>query len=251
MNERIESFKKALAARCAVKAIAGINNFDLNNILEVVQAADAAGIQAVDVAAQADIVAAVRKATQAVVFASSVEPQALADAVAAGADVAELGNFDALYDQGLFLSADEVLQLAQETVDLVKGQALVSITVPGHLTPESQVKLAQALETLGVDLIQTEGAARVLSAEPTVKSLGQSEKEALTLRNTRVLVEAARLPVMTASGITADNAALAFEAGAAAIGVGSYLKQAADIQDMQARAQAIMANRSRVISQVS
>lgn len=251
MNNRLETLKAALKARNAVKIIAGIANLDLENILQVARAAEAAGAHAVDVAAHPEIVEAVREVTSAAVFASSVEPKALAAAVAAGADVAELGNFDALYDQGLFLSADEVLKLAQETLSLVQGQALISITVPGHLTPESQIQLASQLEALGIDLIQTEGAARVLSSEPTVKSLTQSEKETLTLRNTRALVKATRLPVMTASGINADNVALAFEAGAAAVGIGSFINQAATEAEMTERATAVMANRTCVISQVS
>jgi 2-keto-3-deoxy-6-phosphogluconate aldolase len=251
MTNRIETLQKALRARNAVKVIAGIANLDLDNVLQVVRAAEAAGAQAVDVAACPEIVKAAKAATQAAVFASSVEPKELAEAVAAGADVAELGNFDALYDQGLFLSADDVLTLAQETVALVQGKALISITVPGHLTLESQIQLAQALEAMGVDLIQTEGAARVLAAEPTVKSLSQSEKEELTLRNTRALVKATRLPVMTASGITAENVTLAFEAGAAAVGVGSYINKAANEAEMTARATAVMANCAVAIRQAS
>ncbi|HEY9686445.1 MAG TPA: DUF561 domain-containing protein [Coleofasciculaceae cyanobacterium] len=251
MTNRIEILRKALQAHNAVKVIAGIANLDMENVLQVLRAAEAAGAQAVDVAALPEIVKAAKAATQAAVFASSVEPKALAEAVAAGADVAELGNFDALYDQGLFLNADDVLKLAQETVALVQGKALISITVPGHLALESQVQLAQALEAIGVDLIQTEGAARVLAAEPTVKSLSQSEKEELTLRNTRALVKATRLPVMTASGITAENVALAFEAGAAAVGVGSYINKAADETEMTARAVSVMANCVVAISQAS
>src|SRR5690242_11071877 len=106
MKQTIQAFKEALQARCAVKAIAGIANFDLENVLQVARAAEAAGVHAVDVAASPAIIKAVREVTTATIFASSVEPQALADAVAAGADVAELGNFDALYDQGLFLGAE-------------------------------------------------------------------------------------------------------------------------------------------------
>lgn len=251
MNKSLETLKAALKNRNAVKIIAGIANLDLDNILQVARAAEAAGAHAIDVAAHPQIVEAVREVTSAAIFASSVEPKALAAAVAAGAEVAELGNFDALYDQGLFLSAEEVLKLAEETVALVKGQALVSITIPGHLTVESQVQLAAKLEALGVDIIQTEGAARVLTSEPTVKSLTAAEKETLTLRNTRALVKATRLPVMTASGINADNVAVAFEAGAAAVGIGSFINQAASEAEMTQRSAAVMANRTRVISQVS
>ncbi len=247
MNASLNAFKAALNERRAVKVIAGIANFDVENVLEVVRAAEIAGAQAVDVAATPEIVKAAKAATQAAVFASSVEPEALAAAVAAGADVVELGNFDALYDQGLFLSAEEVLELAQQTVALVQGQALVSITVPGHLTLESQIRLAEQLEALGVDMIQTEGAARVLASEPTVKSLTQPEKEAITLRNTRALVKATRLPVITASGITADNITAALEAGAAGVGVGSYINKATETE-MVARAEAVVTASTRKIS---
>lgn len=248
MNASLHMLKAALNERRAVKIIAGIANLDLENVLQVVRAAEAAGATAVDVAAHPEIVKAAKEATQAAVFASSVEPKALAEAVAAGADVAELGNFDALYDQGLFLSAEEVLELAKQTVALVQGQALVSITVPGHLTIESQVRLAAQLEALGIDMIQTEGASRVLAAEPTVKSLSQTEKEAITLMNTRALVKATRLPVMTASGMTADNVVTAFEAGAAAVGVGSFVNKASDETEMTHRCEAVMVASLRQVS---
>jgi hypothetical protein len=250
MKKNVEAFLAALKERRAVKMIAGIGNLDLDNILAVARATEVAQAHAIDVAAHPQIVQAVKEETSAVVFASSVEPKALAAAVEAGADVAELGNFDALYDQGLFLGAGEVLKLAEETMALIQGKALVSITVPGHLNVESQVQLALALESIGVDILQTEGATRVLSQSPTVKSLNMDEKADLTLRNTRALVKAVRTPVMTASGMTANNAALAFETGASAIGVGSYVNKAANEVEMTERACAVMANRARVLSQV-
>lgn len=250
MTQAMEGLRQALRAQNAVKVIAGITNFDLENVLSVVRAAEAAGAHAVDVAARPEIVCAAKAATRAAVFASSVKPAELSEAVAAGADVAELGNFDALYDQGLYLSADDVLKLAQETIALVQGKALVSITVPGHLGTESQVQLAQTLEAAGADIIQTEGAARVLAAEPTVKSLSPAEKEELTLRNTRALVKATRLPVMTASGLNADNVAKAFEAGASAVGIGSFVNKAADEAEMTARVSSVLANRPAALSQV-
>ena len=120
MKQSLQALKAALQARNAVKVIAGIANFDLNNVLQVARAAEAAQAHAVDVAARPEIVKAVREVTSPAIFASSVEPQELAAAVAAGADVAELGNFDALYNQGLFLSAEDVLKLAEDLDDIVK-----------------------------------------------------------------------------------------------------------------------------------
>lgn len=246
-----QAFQAALTAKTAVKIIAGIANFDVEHVLSVARAAEAAGAQALDVAARADIVRAARETFTGTLFASSVKPEELAEAVSAGANVAELGNFDALYAKGLFLNAEDVLALAAETVNLVQGKALVSITVPGHLSIDSQTRLAVELEKLGVDLIQTEGSARVLAEEPTVKSLTQEEKEALTLRNTKAIAAAVKLPVMTASGITADNVATAFEAGAAAVGVGSFVNQLRDEAEMTTRVQAVLANTRKVLSQVS
>jgi len=251
MKQSLQTLKAALQSRNAVKVIAGIANFDLENVLQVARATEAAGAHAIDVAAHPEIIQAVREVTSAAIFASSVEPQALANAVAAGADVAELGNFDALYEQGLFLSAEAVLELAEKTVALVQGQALVSVTIPGHLTLESQTYMAEKLEAMGVDLIQTEGSARVLASEPTVKSLSPSEKEALTLRNTRALAKATRLPVMTASGLNADNVALAFQAGASAVGIGAYINQASSQAEMTQRVETIIMSRSHAVSQAS
>ncbi len=44
-------------------------------------------------------------------FVSSVNPEELAMAAQHGADVLEIGNFDALYAEGKRISAEEVLEL--------------------------------------------------------------------------------------------------------------------------------------------
>ncbi len=256
MQTSFTQFQQVLAEKRAVKVIAGIANFNLDHVLSVVRAADAAGAHAVDVAAKPEIVRAVRAATRRMVFASSVSPVELAAAVDAGADVVELGNFDALYDEGQFFGGADVLKLAEETMALVQGRAKVSITIPGHLATDAQVQLAQQLEALGVDLIQTEGAARLLSATPEVKLLSADEKAALTLRNTRALVNNTALPVMTASGITVDNVTEAFQSGAAAVGIGSAVNKLTAEPEMIEVLMAVMAQvpgqwEKQALSQVS
>jgi hypothetical protein len=231
-QERLNRFQAQLQARTAVKAIAGIANLEIDRIEQVVRAANEAGVVAVDVAAARPVVEHVRAMTDAVLFASSIHPAELAEAVEAGADAVELGNYDALYDQGLFLSAEDVLKLAQETVSRVAGRAFVCVTVPGHLGVDAQIRLARELEALGVNLIQTEGAARLLAAEPKVQTLSAAEKATLTLSNTRALVAATRLPVMSASGIAAVNVADAIEAGASAVGIGSAINRLATVDAM-------------------
>lgn len=240
MNSRIQQFRHALKQKKAVKVIAGIANFDPENVLQIVRAATIARASAVDVAARPDIVSEVRAITDLTVFASCINPRTLAEAVRHGADAVELGNYDALYADGLFFTHDEVLKLARETMELVGGEALVSVTIPGHLSMETQIRMAQALEEMGVDMIQTEGASRALTAEPRIKPLELRQKAAITLSNTRTLARHTSVPLMTASGIDLGNVGDALAAGAAGVGIGSAVNKLADQQQMLERTEQIM-----------
>jgi len=53
---RIESFKRALSEKRAVKIIAGIDNFDVENVKKVVMAASNSGASAIDICADTDII---------------------------------------------------------------------------------------------------------------------------------------------------------------------------------------------------
>lgn len=86
---RIESFKRALSEKRAVKIIAGIDNFDAESVKKVVLAADKAGASAVDICANPDIISMVRDLTDLPIFVSSVIPEELVHAVALGADAIE------------------------------------------------------------------------------------------------------------------------------------------------------------------
>ena len=108
---RIESFKRALSEKRAVKIIAGIDNFDVENVKKVVMAASNSGASAIDICADTDIIAMVRQMTDLPLFVSSIVPQELAHAVILGADAVELGNFDALYKKGQTFTASQVLEL--------------------------------------------------------------------------------------------------------------------------------------------
>ena len=249
MNERLNGLRAAVDARRGVKVIAGINNYELETVRDVVRAAEAGGADAVDVAARQEIVEAARELFTRALVVSSVEPTELVNAVRWGADVVELGNFDALYAEGRFFDAETVLKLAEETVTRVReiatvDQAWISVTVPGHLAAEHQVSLTQRLEKLGVDLIQTEGAVRVNETEKRVDTLTPERQLELTLANTRVLVKATRLPVMTATAITPETIVQAFEAGASMVGVGRAVREVRVVEEMTRRVQTLV-ERSR------
>ena len=220
---RIESFKRALEEKRAVKIIAGIDNFDIDSIKKIVTAASNSGASAVDICANPDIVAEIRHMTDLPLFVSSVKPLELAHAVILGADAIELGNFDALYKKGLSYTAEDVLRLARETRELIGDEVFFCVTIPGELEISEQIELARKLEELGINLIQTEG--HFSNETPSNGVRGLIERAELTLSNTIELSRNIDLPVMTATGINPTTAALAFAAGASAIGCGSCVNK--------------------------
>ncbi len=221
---RIESFKRALSEKRAVKIIAGIDNFDTESVKKVVMAADKAGASAVDICANPDIISMVRSLTDMPIFVSSVVPEELVHAVALGADAIELGNFDALYKKGISFNASQVLGLVKRTIELLDGEEIFfSVTIPGELEIGEQISLARELELMGIDLIQTEG--HFSNENPSNGARGLVERAELTLSNTIELSRNIELPIMTATGINPTTASLAFASGASAIGCGSCVNK--------------------------
>lgn len=236
---RIELFKQHLSEKRAVKVIAGIDNFDVETVKKVVSAAQQAGASAVDISASEEIFNAARQLCELPLFVSSIIPEDLVQAVEMGADAIELGNFDALYNKGIRMGADEVYELAAKTMSLIdKSDVFFCVTVPGHLSVEQQINLAVQLEALGVDMIQTEGAA--VSDVKSSGARGLVEVAQVSIANTIELARNVEIPVMTASGITTTTAALAFAAGACAIGVGSCINKLDSSLAMVAVAQSLV-----------
>ena len=221
---RIESFKHALEEKRAVKVIAGIDNFDIENIKKVVTSAESAKASAVDICAREDIIKEVRSMTELPVFVSSIVPSELARAVELGADAIELGNFDVLYKKGMSFDVNDVLSLVEETLSLLDGkEVFFSVTIPGEISIEEQIALAVKLESMGIDLIQTEGHYSTDVNLTGARAL--MDRAELTISNTIELVRNVEMPVMTATGINPTTAPFAFAAGACAIGCGSCVNK--------------------------
>jgi thiamine monophosphate synthase len=217
--------KNAFAQRRALKVISGLNNFDVENVLAVARAAEAGGATFVDIAADAELIRLVREAIALPICVSAVEAHKLAEAIAAGADLVEIGNFDAFYAQGRRFEAAEVLALTQETRALLPHVTL-SVTVPHILALDEQVALAEALVAAGADIIQTEGGT---SSRPvSAGALGLIEKAAPTLAAAHAISRAVDVPVMCASGLSDVTAPMAIAAGAMGIGVGSAVNKLND-----------------------
>jgi hypothetical protein len=157
----------------ALKIISGLNNFDAANVAAVVKAADLGGASFVDIACDRDLVLMAKQLTNLPICVSAVEPEKFVAAVEAGADLIEIGNFDAFYAVGRRFEAEEVLELTRQTRSLFPNITL-SVTVPHILTLDKQVQLATELVKAGANIIQTEGGT---SAQPIhAGTLGLIEK---------------------------------------------------------------------------
>jgi pyruvate/oxaloacetate carboxyltransferase len=216
------TLQRAFAIRRALKVISGLNNFDAENVAAVVKAAELGGATFVDIAADVGLVRLAKNITNLPVCVSAVEPEKFVQAVAAGADLIEIGNFDSFYAQGRKFAAEEVLALTQKTRAMLPGITL-SVTVPHILTLDQQVQLAEELVQAGADIIQTEGG---ISSKPLHGgTVGLIEKAAPTLAAAYEISRVVSVPVLCASGISSVTAPLATAAGAAGVGVGSAINQ--------------------------
>ncbi len=216
------SLQSAFENRCALKIISGLHNFDAARVAAVVRAADLGGATFVDIAADPELVAIAKANTTLPICVSAVDPQRFVTAVAAGADLIEIGNFDSFYSQGRVFSAAEVLELTRQTRALLPNIAL-SVTVPHTLELDQQVQLAIDLVEAGADMIQTEGGTSSQPTHPGV--LGLIEKAAPTLAAAYEIARAVSVPVLCASGLSSVTAPMAIAAGASGIGVGSAVNQ--------------------------
>lgn len=235
---KMEKLRKSIEEKSMVKIIAGIDNFDMENVKKVICAADMAGADAIDISAKPEIITLARELTDLVIFVSSINPDELAMAVKMGADAVEIGNYDALYKKGLRVNVQDVLNITKRTRELIGDETFLCVTVPGHLDISEQIEIAKQLETMGVDMIQSEGAS-VANVENT-GARGLLEKANVSIANTIELTRNIDIPVMTASGITPTTAPMAFAAGASAVGVGSCINKLSSTIEMAGTARAIV-----------
>ena len=230
----LQTLNAALQERRLLKVIAGIENFDLASVVAIAKAAQAGGAQAVDIACDAALIAAVKEATNLIVFVSSTEPAKLIEAAAAGADVLELGNFDALYHQGIHPTKATILEWTRAVKDAVGNAVPMCVTVSGHLPLDEQLDLAVTLQAMGVEILQTEGQVGPQS-EDTFSALSGAVS---ALANTAEIRKVVELPLLLAGGFTHVTAPFAIAAGADAMGVGkavTSLKDEAKMAEAVAR----------------
>jgi len=94
------ALQAALAERRLLKVIAGLTNFDSAAVERISRAAGQGGGDLVDVACDPALVKLAARASGLPICVSAVDPELFPAAVAAGAAMVEIGNYDAFYPQG-------------------------------------------------------------------------------------------------------------------------------------------------------
>ena len=219
------SLRTALAEKRALKVIAGLTNFDAASVELISRAAGLGGADLIDVACDAELVQLAASVSGLPICVSAVDPELFPAAVAAGAAMVEIGNYDAFYPLGRIFDAAEVLSITRRTRELLP-EVVLSVTVPHVLPLDQQEQLAADLVAAGADIIQTEGGT---SAKPfSAGSLGLIEKAAPTLAAAHSISRAVAVPVLCASGLSSVTVPMAIAAGAAGVGVGSAVNKLND-----------------------
>jgi len=219
------SLRTALAEKRALKVIAGLTNFDAASVERISRAAGLGGADLLDVACDAELVQLAASVSGLPICVSAVDPELFPAAVAAGAAMVEIGNYDAFYPLGRIFDAAEVLSITRRTRELLP-EVVLSVTVPHVLPLDQQEQLAADLVAAGADIIQTEGGT---SAKPfSAGSLGLIEKAAPTLAAAHSISRAVAVPVLCASGLSSVTVPMAIASGAAGVGVGSAVNKLND-----------------------
>ena len=229
-----QTIKEELRSKSLLKVISGLNNFDVQSVKTIVEAASLGGADLVDIACKPDLVHLVRQNSSLALCVSSVVPQFFIDSVKAGASLIEIGNYDTFYERGINFSDEKVLNLTKETRDLLPNVPL-SVTVPHTMPIDKQVDLAIKLAQEGVDIIQSEGGT---SSSPYSSGIqGFFEKSVPTLAATYAIYQefkkqSVNIPIMSASGLSQVTCPLAISCGASAVGVGSAVNKLDDLISM-------------------
>ena len=219
------SLRTALAEKRALKVIAGLTNFDAASVERISRAAGLGGADLIDVACDAELVQLAASVSGLPICVSAVDPELFPAAVAAGAAMVEIGNYDAFYPLGRIFDAAEVLSITRRTRELLP-EVVLSVTVPHVLPLDQQEQLAADLVAAGAHIIQTEGGT---SAKPfSAGSLGLIEKAAPTLAAAHSISRAVAVPVLCASGLSSVTVPMAIASGAAGVGVGSAVNKLND-----------------------
>nr|QVY57929.1 hypothetical protein [Betaphycus gelatinus] len=241
MRKDIVSVQKAFLSKQVVKVITGLDNLNVNDVIDKVKAAEIAKATYVDIAAHPDLVLLVKSITCIPVCVSSINPRDLYQCVLAGADMVEIGNFDTFYSKNIIFSHNQIINIAQETKYLL-NKINICVTIPHYLLLEQQVKLARNLKRIGINYIQTEGfmaKSHILYRENSAmfKFINKSSS---ALSSCYAIANSVDISIIAASGMNSISAPVAISYGASGVALGSVLNNLKGIDEISSYIQEII-----------
>lgn len=235
MNLFSSELHDSFQAKKAIKVITGIHRTNISQIISIIKAAELSGGTYIDLVANPKIVTITKSVSSLPICVSSIDPIELYNCAVAGADLIEIGNFDFCYKKGIYLTARQILQLTQELKCLINKIDLC-VTIPYYLSIGEQVKLAQDLEFLGVNIIQTESIfiknkLQLLNCNRS-NTFFSAYPSYLSLLSTYFISTYVDIPIITSSSINTLTSSIALLFGASGIGVGSIIRNQNDLLQM-------------------
>lgn len=225
----------------AIKVISGINNLNVNEILEYIRACEISKASYIDIVANPDIVKFIKEKTNLPICVSSIDIISLYESVLAGADIIEIGNFDIFYKQGIMLSSEQIVTMSAQIRSLFP-HIDICVTIPHTYTLNQQIKLALKLESIGINMIQTEGnTSKVIYSNLIKNNISQDYlldsilESSSTLSSVYFLSNAVNIPIIASSGINSITGPIAIAYGASCIGIKSEINSLSDINYMSFR----------------
>nr|WMP11786.1 Ycf23 [Laurencia australis]WMP11997.1 Ycf23 [Laurencia australis] len=235
MNLSNVKLYSAFKSKEVIKVITGINNVNISQIVSMAKAAELSGANYLDIVANPKIVKLLKSVSSLPICVSSISPIDLYNCVVAGADMVEIGNFDAFYDRGFYIDFNQIFHLVKEVKRLV-GNTSLCVTIPYHISIKNQIYLAQTLEFLGVNIIQTEST--FIKNRLHILDLHDNNitnfflPSYSSLLSTYFISTNVQIPVITSSSINAFSSSISLLFGASGIGVGSIIRNQSDLYQM-------------------
>nr|YP_010619041.1 hypothetical protein PNW47_pgp141 [Pterosiphonia complanata]WAX03054.1 hypothetical protein [Pterosiphonia complanata] len=230
MNLSNIKLHNSFQSKNVIKVITGIQNTSIYQIARIAKAADLANASYLDVSANTRIVKFLKSFSSLPLCVSSIDPIDIYNCILAGADLIEVGNYDSFYDKGIYMTSSQLIELIKEIKYLV-GNIDICVTIPYHLNLNEQIWLAQFLEYLGVNILQTEGLFTNNLCNK-YKLSGLTNSLSSSLLSTYFISNSVNIPVITSSGINSMFASTAIHFGASGIGISSAIKDNNNIIDM-------------------
>nr|QCI07808.1 hypothetical protein [Pleonosporium borreri] len=233
MNLFNKKLSIAFSLKNVIKIILGLNNKDINNIIQTAKAAELISVTYLDIIANPKVVALLKSMINLPVCVSSIDPLELYNCILMGADIVELGNFDIFYGNDIIFSAKEILELAIETRRLIPNND-ICITIPHHLSLSKQINLAKHLSDLSINIIQTEGysSKRKIGININDNISYATNKASSSLSSTYAITQEVNIPVISSSGLSYLSSGISTFYGSSGVGICSSIKKYTKIYDI-------------------